>query len=253
MLTIKTMHKEQLKLMFHYFRLQMWPVEESHLICQQKTYPNDFFIAYKDNELVGFIIALKHNNDFGFISSLLILKQFRGLGYAKIIFKHALEHLDKRQIALNSVKGKESFYEKFGFKNYFEITIYKYIKNSSDIEKFSINSYIYNTKVDKHALDSYTCCLVSRNDINYKAIQRDDTISSFGFCSKYLDGYKIVLNSSDLNELVALFFELIKLIKDGNSIYIEASKLEANLVKLCKYLDMKEYSNLTRMYNKILD
>ena len=140
MLKINTLKQEQLPLLFHYSRLENWSVEELHGLCQYKLYPNDFFIASKQEQLIGFILAMRHNASFGFISNFIIVKEFRGQGYGKELFSHALKHLGTRQIALDSIKGKEKFYQSFGFQSYFDVSVVKFINGSVTLPS-SVHNY----------------------------------------------------------------------------------------------------------------
>ncbi len=251
MLDIKVLKAHELEFIFKHVKLEGWDVEELHIRCQYKAHPKDFFIAYKDNKAIGFILAIKHSDYFGFISTLLVLKEFRKNGYGTELLQYGIKHLAGCQIALNSVKNKESLYEKFGFKSYFDQINYKFIVGSI-VKDVSHTLDDFDSKLSLNGRSKYEECIFTNKNIRYKAITANNIISSFGISSKYLDGYKVVINSKNIDEALSLFFELIKEFDNGDAIYIESTKMEAVTIRLVKYLNMIEYSSLTRMYNKVL-
>ncbi|HIC12034.1 MAG TPA: N-acetyltransferase [Sulfurimonas sp.] len=119
---IQKLQENDLELFYKYAKEEQWDIEGIHIRTSLKTYPNDFFIFYQNRQLIGYVVALKESEQFAFISSLLVLKKFRGLGYGAKIFSFALQHLKTCQIALDSVVGQEKFYEKFEFESYFDVT-----------------------------------------------------------------------------------------------------------------------------------
>lgn len=93
---IQKLQECDLELFYTYAKEEKWDIEEIHIRSLLKTRPDDFFIFYKNSKLLGYVVSLKQSESFGFISSLLILKEFRGMGYGKKIFSFALKHLQTR-------------------------------------------------------------------------------------------------------------------------------------------------------------
>ena len=248
---IDKLQEDQLNLFFHYAQLENWDIEELHIRTLLKLHPNDFFIFFKDDALLGFVVALKESEEFGFISSVLVLKEFRSLGYGKEIFAFALEHLKGCQIALDSVLGQESFYEKFGFQSYFNVILYKFLKGSVTLNKSVYDVIDLTKELAAKELNDYTQLMMDSKETQYKAIINEDTISSYAFTFAYKDGYKVHIESEDINEAVALFFALITPYKEHTSIYLQASKLSPLLLALSEVLSMQEVSKFTRMYKSL--
>ncbi len=249
---IQNLHLDDLELFYKYAKEEHWDIEDPHIRALLKTHPEDFFIFYEDSELLGFVVAVKESDELGFISSLLVLKEFRCLGYGKKIFTFACEHLGERQIALDSVLGQEMFYEKFGFKSYFDVNTYQF-----QTGKFSINSDTYDIiDFDKELCLSnqtrfFKALLIDTN-VQYKAIVEEGIISSFAFAFAYKDGYKVTIHTQDVNHGAALFFALCKECIHHTAIYIQTTKTDSLLEALAQALEMKRVSYTTRMYNKIL-
>jgi len=252
MLSITALKKEELPLLFKHLYDAKLDVEEQHISCQYKINPDDFFIAYKDKNLIGFIVALKQSDDFGFISTLIVLKEFRRLGYAKLILDFALEHLGQRQIALDCDFKYKKLYERVGFKSYFDLHKFLYITRttSQSTKHFTFIDYAKCTSQNKH--NPYIQCLLSNQDTSYKAILQDDIVASYGLSFKYKDGYKVVIDSNDYEEVKAIFSELIKEFDEGICIYIDATKLNPIFLNLANDFEMIEYTRFARMYNKVI-
>ncbi|HIP19576.1 MAG TPA: N-acetyltransferase [Sulfurimonas sp.] len=249
---IQNLHLDDLELFYKYAKEEHWDIEDPHIRALLKTHPEDFFIFYEDSELVGFVVAIKENEELGFISSLLVLKEFRSLGYGKKIFTFACEHLGERQIGLDSVLGQEIFYEKFNFKRYFDVNTYQF-----QTGKFSINSDTYSIiDFDKELCLSnqteFLKELLVNEDLDYKAIIEEGVVSSFAFSFHYKDGYKVTIHTQDVNHGAALFFALCKDYIHHTAIYIQTTKVDSLLEALAQALEMKQVSYTTRMYNKIL-
>ena len=76
--------------------------------------------------------------------------------------------------------------------------------------------------------------------------------TSFAFAFTFKDGYKITINTEDINEAATLFFSLVQEYSQGTAIYIQTTKLSPLLEAFVEALKMTKVSHLTRMYNKIL-
>ncbi len=213
MLEIKKLENYHYSKFIDAIELEGWYIEEAYLESLYLEFPNDFFVAFNNKTIVGFISALKYSDEFGFISNFIILKEFRSLGYGKILFEHALLHLKNRQIALECIRKQESFYKKYEFKTYYD----------------SIH-YVHTIKTKVQV----------------------QTLCSSDSCTSYKDGYKVTIDSSSNEDTLNIFYTLIKDFKVGTKIYIKCSPLDKSLLYVVKKLNMKEFSRMSKMYNKIL-
>lgn len=247
---IQNLQEQELSLFFHNAKLENWDIEELHIHALLQTHPNDFFIFYEDAKLIGYCVALKESEEFGFISSVLVPEEFRSLGYGKKIFTFALEHLGKRQIALDSVLGQESFYEKFGFSCYFDVNLYKFITGSGRVHTEFPSTLTNAQSLSTRQYSPYLQKLLANKDVIYRVMDEDAT--SFAFSFGFKDGYKVTINTEDINEVAILFFSLVQDYPLGTAIYMQTTKLSPLLEAFVKDLQMTRVSHLTRMYNKIL-
>lgn len=251
-MTNKKLTVETLNLFFKYAKEEFWEIEEIYIRALLKSNPNDFFIFYEKEKLIGFVIALKENNTFGFISSVLVLKNFRGLGYGKKIFIFAIEHLKCSQIAVDSTKNKESFYEKFGFKSYFNVCLYRFTPNTLEIKSDRYKVIEFDKKLSLYGQSTYIKQILLNENILYKAIKHGDNINSFAFSYPYKDGYKITINADHIDKALTLFVSILNQYEKKRNIYIQVTRLSPVLEDLVQHLKMRVVSKHIRMYNKIL-
>jgi len=250
---IKILEEQELDLLFLHSKEEGWHNEELHTRALYKAHPNDFFIAYKKKKLIGFILAIKHYENFGFVSSFLVLKKYRSLGYGKKKFEHVLKHLHGCQIALDSVEDKQDFYKVYGFKAYFDVINYVFTTGSVTLEKLPHKTIGFNSNISLKNQSKYMKNLLLSEGISYRAIKKEDSISSFAFIFKYIDGYKIHIDSNEINEALTLFFALTNRLEIGTKIYVQVSQLAPIQEAIVELLEMEQESKYVRMYNKIID
>jgi len=251
-LQIRTLKKNELKLLYKYAKIEGWETEELYINTLFKLSNDGFFVAFLKKQLIGFIVGVKHSSQFASISSFLIIKQFRAQGHGKALLHHALKYLDGYQIALDSVINKESIYLNAGFHSYFDTTTYKFVKGSITLNNTNKIITGYEKNISTLNVDRETKEMILLTKKTYKAIKKGLNISSFGYLYPFVDGQKIVLSSNDINEVVTLFFAIIENLPNNTNIYIQVTKLTPVLEALVEALKMQEYSKLTRMYNTIL-
>lgn len=246
---IRELKEQELSLLFHYSSKEGWDNESLHTQALFHQHPHDFFIAYEQKNLIGFVIALKNSSAFGFISNLLILQEFRNCGFGRKLFNHALSHLKGLQIGLDSVIGQEAFYERAGFESYFLVSSYKFNKGSVTLPTMSIAVSDFSKEYSLENKDASMQELICNKATNYKAIRHKE--NSFALSFSYAQGYKIHLESEDINEALTLFFALVNEHNEGTLIYLQASPLSPLLEALVQLLKMDVHAQHKRMYNFI--
>lgn len=240
--------------------LEGWYLQNVHLESLYKEFKDDFFCIHNENKIIAFIVAIKYTNEFGFVSNFVVSKEFRELGFGTKLFEHALYHLQGCQIALDCQRSNESFYKKYGFSTYYDSVYYLYekqeIKNSifngitNIVDAKSLN--IYNKELLSQSFANHIQSIATHKDTEFRAIYNENKISSYSLATKYLDGYKLVIASQSYEEIKEIFFALIHIYPLKTKIYLEVTKVDFFLVKLCQLLNMKEFSRKSRMYNKVL-
>lgn len=249
---IRNLLQSELHLLHQYTLQEGWDNEELHVQALFHAYSKDFFIAYKDEKLIGFIVAIKYTNNFGFISDFLVLKEFRSQSYGKKIFLFALKHLEGCQIALDTTSSNSSLFQEHSFLSYYDVNLYIFVSGSVTLPKSPYSIVDFNKELSIKGQDKYMSQMLVNTSASYKAIQTAKNISSFGFLFAYKDGYKIHIDSQDINEALSLFFALIEQLTRGTKIYMQITQLTPLLEALAELLKMHLHSKQVRMYNKVL-
>lgn len=81
-------------------------------------HPKGAFIAELDDQKIGLSVATPYNKN-GFIGELIIVKEMRGHGYGRLLFKHTVDYLKScglENIYLDADPEAVSLYEGFGFR-----------------------------------------------------------------------------------------------------------------------------------------
>jgi len=249
MLNVKRLKENDFSHFIHSLYDEGWLVEELYLKFLYNEFQNDFFIASLKNEVVGFISAIKKKQDLGIISNFIIMKKFRSRGFGKQLFSHALQHLNNRQITLECTSKQESFYIPFGFSTYYDSIFYVYTTHTTFAKNKSVSSFFDKEKI---SLSKEIACIQEDVSTLFRAIYHTNKLSSYGVCTPYNDGYKIIISSLSEEEALALFLALLNPLEIGTKIYIEVSPLELPQLNVVKVLKMTEFSRIHKMYNKVL-
>jgi len=80
--------------------------------------PKGCFIAEINSQKIGISVATPYRNN-GFIGELIVIKEMRGHGYGKQLFRHTVDYLKSRglkDIYLDADAEAVSLYERFGFR-----------------------------------------------------------------------------------------------------------------------------------------
>jgi len=249
MLHINLLRKNDFPQFLYTLSNEGWIVEELYLQFLYNEFQSDFFIASIKNEVVGFISAIKKKQNLGVISNFIIIKKFRSLGYGKKLFLYALQHLSNRQITLECSMQQESFYTAFNFTTYYESVSYLYTVENNFPENKNVSSYF-----DKEKLSLAKDISFIRENKNtlFRAIYKKNSLSAYGLCTPYYNGYKILISAVLEEEVIAIFLSLLSTLKIGTKIYMQTTPLELSKLSAVKVLNMQEFSRVGVMYNKII-
>ena len=97
-----------------------FPLEEAQA-CIEKAY---FVRCVRDDEKpIGVVRLLWDGGYIAFLSDVMVVEEYRGRGIGRKLVELCIDQLKKDlkpgykvKMTLNSAKGKEAFYEKFGFR-----------------------------------------------------------------------------------------------------------------------------------------
>ncbi|MCM1981645.1 GNAT family N-acetyltransferase [Lyngbya confervoides] len=110
-------------------QIQAWALRENWnpgchdlQVYQQQ---HGLFVGTVDHQLVGSIAALRYADSFGFIGCYLVDTAYRGRGYGRSLWNHALQVLAGATIGLEGAIAMEDTYEQSGFVRTFQHVRYR--------------------------------------------------------------------------------------------------------------------------------
>jgi GNAT superfamily N-acetyltransferase len=92
-----------------------WNPGRSDATCFYAADPNGFFTGELDGRIVSTISAVSYGADFGFVGLYIVHPEHRGRGIGPATWRHALEPLADRNLALDGVVAQVAKYGTSGF------------------------------------------------------------------------------------------------------------------------------------------
>jgi len=219
--------------------------------------PSGFFIGEIDGQPVSAISAVRYNSSFGFIGLYIVRPEWRGKGFGKQIFDHALKYLRPCNIGLDGVLAQVGNYDKSGFK-----TAYRNIrfelkggngKKSPEVEMLDLSHIAPINAFDR------TCFPVPREDFLRRWIALPEH-RCFGFYEHHnLGGYAVVRPCATGFKIGPLFarelrgaralLETILIQFVDQSVFLDPPEPNTAAVRLAESLGGKRVFETARMYS----
>ncbi|ORZ25227.1 hypothetical protein BCR42DRAFT_3992 [Absidia repens] len=248
-----------------------WPVQEgwNHSTddaeIRHAFYPCDpdgFMLATITNKddgqetVVGMVLALKHTKDLAWIGCFIVAEQYRGAGYGRRIFQHAMDYLEgTRYIGLDAKLEKVKSYERVGFEltggwtgktyrgdivrdvlnklkgdNYTDVNILDWQDDGGDdhqaLEQLALldqqHSGYYRPEFWTHWMRLHTTAVAGYKARDYgryavKVLNADGGVAHFATIRPAVKGFVITLISGDLHVAEALLRHMAQWIIDSAS------------------------------------
>ena len=188
---------------------------------------NHCLVAESENRIVGTATAMNYSNLLAWIGMVLVDKDYRGKGIAKILFSSLLNQLKScKSIKLDATPAGQPVYEKFGFKN--EYLIHRMIKSSEIILQDS------ESKTKPESIQPSDISEISSLDYSVFGAERNYLLSSLykensdkAFCIRHND----IITSFSLGRKGRNYFQIGPVVTQGTT---EAKILILNLLEeLC--------------------
>lgn len=97
-----------------------WPYPDNRSIEKSLNNSNYCVCAFEDNRTIGMSRVVGDDSFIFFVADVIVLPEYQNQGIGTALMKRIMEFLKENvqeysYITLMSAKGKEAFYEKFGF------------------------------------------------------------------------------------------------------------------------------------------
>ncbi|XP_074628539.1 holothin acyltransferase-like [Acropora palmata] len=131
---------------------------ECFLACS----PSGIFVGELNEKPIGCIATAKYSDDFGYVGSYIVWKEFRGKGYGFAMYTAALDRVKVKTTAGCALLEREKMYHKIGGLSHFYGGRYDFhiptsmgcLSETSTDESISVNVKCFN-KVHQEALFAY--------------------------------------------------------------------------------------------------
>ena len=108
-----------------------------------------FFLAKKNNDLIGSIVAYNYNEEVGYFGLYYIRSEYRGDGLGAFLTGAALSRWGTRAVACDALLMQVQKYKKIGFKPIYENRRFVFTPKQHDVKFFNSNIYpISDCKMD---------------------------------------------------------------------------------------------------------
>jgi GNAT superfamily N-acetyltransferase len=112
---ITTMTRDELDSVVEWAASECWNPGTFDARCNFAADPEGYFVAKLDGQPIGSISAVRYDSHYGFMGFFIVLPEYRGRGYGRLLWNAALRHLEGRVIGLDGVMAMVTNYAKSGF------------------------------------------------------------------------------------------------------------------------------------------
>lgn len=226
---IRQMNLDDFKMVIRWANYEGWFFSLSDAEPFFKLDPNGFFLCELDGEPIGSLIAPKFG-DYGFIDLFMILEDYRGQGYGKILLDHALNYLkDCKSIGLDAEFEMKGFWEKAGFVKHYHTLYYgKTAKGTLDKSLVDLKKgdYLdavveYDTRVFGYSRKDFLESLLKRKDTFALGAMKDGELAGFGIVRRHHGGldYFIGPLNAETPEIAKQLFDSLQSFLRGKEVY----------------------------------
>lgn len=272
--SIKQMSRKDLELALDWAVQEGWNPGLFDADCFYQTDPQGFFMGFLDNEPVSSISAVAYDDNFGFLGFYIVKPKYRGKGYGKRIWNHAINYLKTQNIGLDGVVSQQENYKKSGFK-----LAYRNIRFQGKSKRLTClktpgrwpNELLpgggvytiplssipfddvlnYDNKFFPVARPQFLKNWLKLPESKSLGVMKNDKLSGFGTIRKCKNGFKIgPLFTDDENMAEQLFLELSSFPKPDSDIFLDVPKPNKKALNLAYKYKMKSVFETARMYTK---
>ncbi len=268
---IRQADESNILLLKEWANLEHWNPGVNDIIdCFYQTDKTGFFLGYLDDEPIASISAVKHGDSFGFISYYIVKPAFRGQGYGILLFRHALAHLEGRNVGLDGVEEQQANYVKTGFTVHYNHMRYQGVGtgNADSVELSFSNGRIIPLDVD----DTTSVNSLIKYDSEYFGCERpvflrtwfqlpgsrtffatatDGSLQGFGSIRPAVHGYRIGPLYAETEEVVnKLLGALLSTVSAHDAVYLDVADTNPSAVTLVEQRGWLKVATLGRMNTK---
>lgn len=146
-------------------------------------YPEGFYVALLNGELVSIISVLEYENKNAFVGSYITTLKYRGKGYGMKLWNHAVKRLMEKDytIGLAAVKSEKwhEKYAEYGFKYYYDKPVCIVSVNRINLEKEDENVKLASKEMAEQMKVQFSLNKIERLNLLYIVNKSDKTFKLY--------------------------------------------------------------------------
>lgn len=226
--------------------------------CFAAADPTGFFAGWLGDELVATISVVKYGTSFAFLGLYIVKPAWRGRGYGRALWDHALATADGRTVGLDGVVAQQDNYRRSGF-----VLAYRNVRYGGSVAParpldpriVSVSRVgfgelaCYDRAFFPDARDHFLRAWIAQPGATALALVRDGVLAGYGVVRPSRNGFKIgPLFADDPRDAEALFDALAAHAPPGRDLFLDVPEPNAAAVALAQRHGMSPVFETARMY-----
>ncbi|MBF0554906.1 MAG: GNAT family N-acetyltransferase [Nitrospirae bacterium] len=258
-LIIRNMSRDEVGIAIAWASAEGWNPGDYDSAAFYEADNNGFSLGIVDNEPIGCISAVSYGEGFGFIGFYIVRPDFRGRGYGRRLWRHAINYMGERNVGLDGVLAQQDNYKKSGF-----TLAYRNIRFEGISGNFKIPSNIvsllavpfetvvaYDDRLFPASRPHFLNLWINEPAHICLAVLDNERLAGFGVIRPCQKGFKIGPLFADNPEFAEnLFCSLISHVPNHKYVYLDTPEVNTEAVGLAEKYGMASVFETARMYTK---
>jgi GNAT superfamily N-acetyltransferase len=260
MTTFRVTHLQgdQLLLVIDWAAAEGWDPGLHDAPCFAAADPTGFFAGWIGDEPVATISVVKYGAAFAFLGLYIVKPAFRGRGYGRALWDHALATANGRTVGLDGVVAQQDNYKRSGFALAYRNVRYGGVRGDDaplDARVVPLSRFVfaevarYDRAFFPEARDAFLRCWIAQPGSKAMAVERNGGIAGYGVIRPVRSGFKVgPLFAEDSSCAEALFHALAMRVPAGARVFLDVPEPNPAAIALAERHGMSPVFETARMY-----
>ena len=210
------------------------------------------------SEPVATISVVKYGTTFAFLGLYIVKPEFRGRGYGRALWDHALATVTGRTVGLDGVVAQQENYRRSGFALAYRNVRYRGVRGPDaplDARVVPLSRFVwedvarYDRAFFPERRDAFLRCWIAQPGSKAMAVERGGALAGYGVIRPMREGFKFgPLFADDASCAEALFHALSMRVPEGAQIVLDVPEPNLSAVALAERHRMSPVFETARMY-----